>query len=117
MGFERNYQIKIHSSQLKRKFSISTKIHSNLHSWFVIGLIDGEGTFSTSIIKNTKYKSGWTVKIWFQITLHSKDYSLLLELQKFFGGVGSVINKKTQPAVTYSVASIKDLTTIIIPHF
>jgi hypothetical protein len=56
MGFQRNYQIKIHSLQLNRKFS--TKIHSNLHSWFVTGLIDGEGTFSTSIIKNTKYKTG-----------------------------------------------------------
>jgi LAGLIDADG endonuclease len=48
--------------------------------------------------------------------LHSKDYSLLLDLQIFFGGVGSVI-KKTKPAVTYSVSSIKDLTNIIIPHF
>lgn len=80
------------------------------------GLIDGEGTFSTSIIKSQKYKSGWTLKTWFQITLHSKDYSLLLDLQIFFGGVGSVI-KKTKPAVTYSVSSIKDLTNIIIPHF
>jgi len=67
-GFERNYQVKILSKHLKNKRIFSTvKNQSKLNPYFVTGLIDGEGSFITSIQKNMKYKLGWCVKPRFSI--------------------------------------------------
>jgi hypothetical protein len=62
-GFERNYQIKILSTQLKfnkKNFSSEATLisKSKLDPFFVSGLIDAEGTFSISIQKNNKMKLG-----------------------------------------------------------
>lgn len=80
-------------------------------------MIDGEGTFSISIRKDNEYKLGWQISAEFQIQLHKRDLNLLLQLQDFFSGTGSISISKTRHSVAYSVKSIKDLTTIIIPHF
>jgi LAGLIDADG endonuclease len=80
-------------------------------------LTDGEATFSISIMKDNEYKVGWQISAEFQIELHKRDLNLLLQLQDFFSGTGSISIKKTRPSVSYSVKSIKDITTIIIPHF
>jgi len=59
MGFERNYQLKIHSKQLnliKRTFSSEGSMNSEpkfkLDPFCVSGLIDAEGSFSISIYKS-----------------------------------------------------------------
>jgi hypothetical protein len=80
-------------------------------------LIDGDGTFSISIRKDNEYKVGWQICAEFQIQIHKRDLNLLLQLQDFFSGTGSISISQTRPSVTYSVKSIKDLTSIIIPHF
>ena len=80
-------------------------------------MIDGEGTFSISIRKDNEYKLGWQISAEFQIQLHKRDLKLLLQLQDFFSGTGSISISKTRHSVSYSVKSIKDITTIIIPHF
>jgi hypothetical protein len=38
-------------------------------------------------------------------------------LQDFFSGTGSISISKARHSASYSVKSIKDITTIIIPHF
>jgi len=117
VGFERNYRIKNPSKQLKnRRFSTLNTL-SKLHPFYVSGLVDAEGSFSTTIYRSNKYKLGWCVQSYFQISLHSRDLDLLLQLQQFFGRIGSISKGKTRNTVNYSVAGIKDLTTIIIPHF
>jgi len=116
MGFERNYQIKILSSPLQLRKNLST-LKPKIDPYFISGLIDSEGYFSTTVYKNIKYKLGWSFKTVFAIGLHSRELSLLLQLQEFFGGIGSIRQSKTHNMVFYSVSSIKDLTTIIIPHF
>ena len=80
-------------------------------------MIDGEGTFYISIRKDNEYKLGWQICAEFQIQLHKRDLKLLLQLQDFFSGTGSISISKTRHSVSYSVKSIKDITTIIIPHF
>ena len=117
MGFERNYPLKILSKQLNIKQFSTLNTKAKLNPWFVTGLIDGEGTFSISIMKDKEYKLAWKVRSVFQIALHSRELSLLLELQAFFGGIGSISQSKSHNMVIYSVAGIKDLKTIIIPHF
>lgn len=53
----------------------------------------------------------------FQISLHKRDLPLLLQLKKYFGGIGFISKSKTQNIVKYSIKSIKYLTNILIPHF
>jgi len=53
----------------------------------------------------------------FAIGLGKNDLSLLLQIKKFFGEIGSISKSKNRNMVIYSVGGIEDLTTIIIPHF
>jgi len=53
----------------------------------------------------------------FAIGVGKDDLSLLLQIKQFFGGIGSISTSKNRNMVIYSVSSIKDLTTTIIPHF
>jgi hypothetical protein len=57
------------------------------------------------------------LKINFAIGLGKNDLSLLLQIQEFFGGIGSIIINQNQNMVIYSVGKIEDLTNIIIPFF
>jgi hypothetical protein len=79
-------------------------------------LIDGEGSFIVSIYKNKKLKLGWTVFTRFQITLHSRDLSLLLKLQQIFGGIGFISKSKNQNSVAFQVSKLSDIRNVIIPH-
>ena len=120
MGFERNYQIKILSKQFnlnKRNFSSLVK-NSKLNPWFVTGFCDAEASFSVTIYidKRIKGKLNWAVKPCFQISLHSKEIKLLLQLQEFFG-CGIINSKNTRNEANFRVYSIQDLTNFIIPHF
>jgi hypothetical protein len=125
MGFERNYQIKVLSKQLnKTKFGTSAVAtdalvqFTKLDRWFVTGFCDGEASFSIAIYKDKRIKGrvGWVVKPSFQISLHSRDMKLLLQLQEFFA-CGSIISKKNRNEVSFRVNSLHDLTNFIIPHF
>jgi hypothetical protein len=49
--------------------------------------------------------------------LHSRDIALLLQLQEFFGGIGTIYNKNTRHEVLYIVSKVSDLNERIIPHF
>jgi hypothetical protein len=66
---------------------------------------------------DNKYKAGMRVKARFKIGLHQQAISLLLQLKEFFGGIGSIYKDDTNKMAHYEIASINDLTTIIIPHF
>ena len=117
MGFERNYQIKIPSKQLNKKyFSTFNSSLIDINPWFWSGLIDGEGSFSIIIDRNKKRQIGWRVQSKFQIGLHKRDLSLLFQIQQFLGGIGSIYIHPTRNIVNYSVDSIKDLA-ILINHF
>lgn len=60
-------------------------------------------------------RTGWNVTLVFSIHLNVRDLGLLEQIKAFFG-VGCIhVNK--DGSITYSVTSIKDLTSIIIPHF
>lgn len=128
MGGESSYQVKILSKLLKfRQFSTLTSFQSqkelmnskykNLNPWFVSGFIDAEGTFYIGLRKDNEYKLGWQIGAEFQVQLNRRDLNLLLELQNFFSGIGSISIGNTRDRVTFSVKSIKDIKNTIIPHF
>ncbi len=115
-SFERSYVFRNHSKQLIKKFSTLQPSHINkLNPWFVTGLTDAEGMFTIMIDKNNKRTLGWRVQAKYQIGLHVRDLDLLLQLQKFFCGIGSI--GKSGNMAYYSVSGIEDLTNIVLPHF
>jgi hypothetical protein len=122
MGCESSYQIINPSKQFKsfnfnKLFFSTISNNSKLNSFFVSGLVDAEGSFSIIINNDIRYKTGWHVRSLFQIVLHSRDSSVLYQLQEFFDGIGTIKIDKKRNVINYSVASLKDLTNIIIPHF
>ena len=129
-GFERNYQVKILSNQIRlpllREFSsISSesliqnpaldKSSCALDPWFITGFVDGEGSFMIRVRKNPKYRVGFVVEAYFSITLHKKDLKILQDIQSYFG-VGKIRND-VNDKVKFRVESLKDIVNEIIPHF
>ena len=82
--------------------------------WFVTLFTYAEGCLGLYIYKNKNYKTGWSINLVFQISLHEKDINLL-ELFKLYFGVGG-ISKHGSASLNYSVRSHKDMQ-IIIDHF
>lgn len=112
MGFERNYPIKIPSKQLTSKNFSTFNYLSNVNPWTC--LIDVGGSFGITIDINKTRKLDWRVQSKFKMGLHKRDLSLLLQLQQFLGGIGSIHINKTLNKVNYSIDSNKDLKNLII---
>lgn len=90
------------------------RILMSLSPWFITGLADSEGSFSWSITRNPKVKLGWTLGPAFNLTMHVRETALLIKVQSFFNGAGTI--KFSRGFVYYDVRSIKDLL-VIIQHF
>ena len=114
-GGESSYPIKIPSKQLKNQRTFSTvNIKPKLNPWFVTGFSKAESSFIVRISKNTqnnRTKIGWIVSSNFQIKLHQRDFSLLLMLQQFFGGIGKInIDPKHESSkCKYTIIKLNDL--------
>ena len=88
-----------------------------LDPWFITGLVDAEGCFRISIIKDTRTKTGWQVFCNFQIDLHIRDLTLLQQIQTYFGGYGGIYTKTGGVGYIYKISSLSHITEVIIPHF
>jgi hypothetical protein len=87
-----------------------------LNGQYVTGFVDAEGTFVVKISKSNKYKTGWRVDPVFEIGLNVKDLALLVQIKGFFG-VGTIRMNTRNNAAVYAVQSMKELVSVIIPHF
>lgn len=90
-----------------------------LDPWWLVGFVDGEGCFCVAIHRNPYIRStgGWQLTPVFQVYQHEKERRLLERVQSFFGA-GRVVSKGPNSNVlTYSVSSMRDLTSAIIPFF
>lgn len=88
-----------------KKLSSSTK--QELNPWFVSGLIDAEGCFNIMVTK-AKTRLGWRVQARFILELYVNDIKLLYQLQRFFGGVGTVRISSTRKVARYTIVGIED---------
>ena len=123
-GFERNYQTGILSNYINTHRCIFTSrtqpviLNSvdnfYINPWFITGFTDAVGCFTIFISKSNNYRSGWEVKVSYQINLHKKDLFLLKQIHNYFG-VGK-ISKQSEYTYQYRVQSIKDMVSII-KHF
>ncbi len=91
---------------------------------YVVGLVDGEGSFTAYIWnpgKQNTRKRRVKAEPKFYIKLVEKDKEILYELQKFFG-CGNVyfqrdVRKNHQHCFRFEVGKREDLERIIIPFF
>lgn len=88
----------------------------SLNPYWVTGFTDAEGTFIISVIKSNNRALGWRVTPIFSINLHGRDLYLLLRIKSFFG-VGNITINKTSGHANFSVKSVTDIYSVIIPHF
>lgn len=84
--------------------------------WFITGFADAEATFVVSIVRDNEYKAGWRVGVIFAIGLNVKDTILLEHIKSYFK-VGTIRYSKADNAAIYAVQSLKDISSVIIPHF
>ena len=106
MDFERLSRIKNPSKQLNFKNLSSSNSSSDVNPWFWTGLIDAEGSFSIIIDKSKTHKTGWRVQAKFQMCLHNRDLTLLLQLKQ---GVVTIHENSSLKKVNYSIESKKDI--------
>ena len=64
-----------------------------------------------SLIKDSKYKTGWAVKLTFAIVLHKKDSVLLESIRSTLGGIGTISNHVN--GIQFRVRSKSDLEVLI----
>lgn len=88
---------------------------------WIVGFVDGEGTFSVSLIRNKTTKSGWQIFPEFVVTQGEKSLKSLETMQEYFDCGNIFINRRNdnhkENLYRYCVRSIKELDQIIIPFF
>nr|YP_010727761.1 homing endonuclease [Leptographium wingfieldii]YP_010727808.1 homing endonuclease [Leptographium terebrantis]WDZ67398.1 homing endonuclease [Leptographium wingfieldii]WDZ67445.1 homing endonuclease [Leptographium wingfieldii]WDZ67492.1 homing endonuclease [Leptographium wingfieldii]WDZ67539.1 homing endonuclease [Leptographium wingfieldii]WDZ67585.1 homing endonuclease [Leptographium wingfieldii] len=99
----------IQRSNLKR--TCNTDI---LDPWFITGFFDAEGSFTISISKESRNKTGWRVKLITSLTLHEKDKDILLKLKDYFN-IGTIYKPRSN-SICWSVTSLNDLD-VLVNHF
>lgn len=97
------------SSTQKRKNNSLNKLDSS----FITGLIDAEGSFVVTILKNPRYRLGWVVQARFQLKLHEKDRDLVLAVQDYYNKIGYISKINNRNSVEFRVTKTQDLYRII----
>lgn len=126
----KNFNLLLQNLKSPKNYGTENKGFS-LPPWFVTGLVDGEGSWSIAITKDTKRTIGHVVSFSFVIALHSKDLNLLKAISDYFKEISIAFAQKTSGSCQtsigaiykhsenmsrYKVSSIKELQ-VIISHF
>lgn len=98
---------------LIKNFKVTMK-NIKLNPSYVSGFVDAEGCFHVSIVDRPELKTGKSVRVIFQISLHKKDKALLDLIRDYFG-VGVVKDRK-DGAFYYKVSQVQDLM-LVLAHF
>ena len=90
-------------------------------AFWIVGFVDGEGTFSVSVFKNNTTKTGWQVFPEFVVTQGERSLNTLHLIKEFFK-VGSIyVNRRhdnhKENLYRYCVRALDELDNVIIPFF
>lgn len=88
------------------------KINKN----WLVGFVDGEGTFFVGVNKQTKMTVGHQILPEFVITQHKRDIQLLYAIRKFLN-CGVVREQKNKDICSFRVRKLEHLLNIVIPFF
>ena len=88
---------------------------------WIVGFVDGEGTFSVTVMRNKEMSLGWQVFPEFVVTQGEKSLPALNQLREFFGCGRIFRNKRKdnhrEDLFRYCVRNMTDLRSKIIPFF
>ena len=79
---------------------------------YVSGFTEGDGCFTVNISSNTNQ-----VIALYIVELHKREVPLLCNIQKFFGGVGSINTALSRNSARFTISSKSDLVSKVLPHF
>lgn len=89
--------------------------------WWIVGFVDGEGTFSASLIRNKTSKYGWQVFPEFVVTQGAKSLKALLSVKEFFGCGNIYINRRKdnhkEDLYRFCIRSRQDIVESVVPFF
>ncbi len=110
------------SSKTSKKVSSAGNWQERLDkAWWLVGFVDGEGTFSANIFRNKTSKLGWQCFPEFVVTQGEKSFSALEAIQELLGCGEIYINRRKdnhkENLVRYCVRSREDLRNTIVPFF
>lgn len=92
-----------------------------LHPQYIVGFVDGEGSFSVSIYKDKTMRTKINVRPEFEIELRADDREILEKIQNTLGcGIIYDCNYERYgwyPHVKYKISKIHDLNEKLIPFF
>ena len=91
------------------KFVVSTE---PLSPYWVSGFSEGDGSFFVSISDKTKQ-----IRMFYSIKLNNRETPLILKLQEFFNGMGSIVHDADQNIVQFNIVSIKNINEGLVPQF
>lgn len=85
--------------------------------YYLAGFIDGEGSFSVSIVRHPTQKSGWMINPCFQVYQH-ETHREILEVCRHVFNTGSIYRKSgTHPVLNFSIDSRRNILEKVIPFF
>ncbi|MCB9819674.1 LAGLIDADG family homing endonuclease [Candidatus Nomurabacteria bacterium] len=92
-----------------------------LHPQYIVGFIDGEGSFNVSVSKHKTLKRRLEIRAQFEIELRADDRDILERICLTLG-CGRIYDLSYDrygwyPHIKYKVGSIKDMQTYLIPFF
>lgn len=90
-----------------------------LHPYYVVGFIDGEGSFSVSVGKHKTLRRGFEVRAEFEIELRADDKEILERILITIG-CGKIYDCSYErygwyPHVKYKITSVKDMRDYLFP--
>ena len=83
---------------------------------YISGFVDGEGCFSVSFTKRSRFIVGWETKPSFSVSQNEDRAQPLFIMQKHFD-CGFMRDGKTDRTIKYEVRRLDDLLEKVIPHF
>nr|WBU10795.1 hypothetical protein [Malassezia equina] len=84
-----------------------------IHPAWLVGFIDGEGTFSIDILNNQSIALNYQVQLRFILTQHIRDKDLIIAIKEYFN-CGTLV-KDTEIKIQYRMRSLNDLETKLFP--
>ena len=90
------------------------------NKWYIVGLVDGEGSFHVAIYKDPRMKTGLKIIPEFHVSQNAASKVVLEELQKYFGCWYLKLNHKNRQSdqtMVYVVRNRAELLEKIIPFF
>lgn len=88
---------------------------------YIVGLTDGEGCFYVNVWKSSAFRAGWSVNMHFHLKLQAKDKEVLEKVRRTLGCGNVYYQREARTNHTqcyrYTVSSLRDITSVIIPFF